>query len=79
MDNHICNRGSKALLNWSNNREHILSLSLTSNCERGFKRGPISHLQMLFLLAYIKKKIGSSLILATTIDSSLSYCSLVQF
>ena len=47
----------KTLLNWSNNREHISSLSLTSNCECGFKRGPISLLQMLNLLAYLKKNI----------------------
>ena len=63
----------KTLLNWCNNREHISSLSFTSNCVCGFMRGQISLLQMLFFLANIKKKLGSSLILATAIDSSLNF------
>ena len=37
----------KTLLNWSNNKEHISSLSLTSNCVCGLKRGPISLLHMV--------------------------------
>ena len=68
----VCLGLVNTLLNWFANKQHISYLLsgnvLFSAC--GLSSGPTSCLQMLYLLAYLKKCVGSTLILETATCSS---------
>ena len=58
------------LLNWSNNIVHISVLLSVNRWVTGCNKGPIAFVHMLNFLAYLKKKLGSLLILVTARVSS---------
>ena len=61
------------LLNWSNNMDHISVLLSVNRWVSGCKKGPIAIVDMLYFLAYLKKKLGSLIILVTARVSSQSF------
>ena len=58
------------LLNWFTNKQHISYLLSVDVLFSGLSSGPTSCLQILYLLAYLKKCLGSTLILETVTCSS---------
>ena len=66
----VCLGLVNTLLNWFANKQHISYLLSVNVLFSGLSSGPTSCLQMLYLLAYLKKCVGSTLILETAACSS---------
>ena len=61
----VCLGLLNTLLNWFTNKQPILYLLPVNVLFSGVNSGPTSCLQILYLLAYLKKCLGSTLILET--------------
>ena len=66
----VCLGLVNTLLNWFTNKQHISYLLSVNVLFNGLSSGPTYCLQILYLLAYLKKCLGSTLILATATCSS---------
>ena len=66
----VCLGLVNTLLNWFVNKQHISYLLSVNVLFSGLRSGPTSCLQMLYLLAYLKKCLGSALILEIVTCSS---------
>ena len=66
----VCLGLVNTLLNWFTNKQHISYLLSVNVLFNGLSSGPTSCLQILYLLAYLKKCLGSVLILETATCSS---------
>ena len=66
----VCLGLVNTLLNWFANKQHISYLLSVNMLFNGLSSGPTSCLQILYLLAYLKKCLGTNLILEAATYSS---------
>ena len=66
----VCLGLVNTLLNWFTNKQHISYLLSVNVLFSGLSSGPTYYIQILYLLAYLKKCLGSTLILETATCSS---------
>ena len=67
----VCLGLVNTLLNWFTNKQHISYLLSVNVLFSGLSSGPTSCLQILYLLAYLKKCLGSTLIFRYVIQPAI--------